>query len=287
MKLLFFAPFFFTVAVGFAQPPAPPKQGLSVVRPTLHYRQEEGAPIAPTYQYTAGELLYLSFRISGFTAVKDKVDLRWQLVAVDPEGVLLMAPLNGSVTEELTDNDKNWLPKVTQTLPLPAQLPPGTYQLKLHIADELAKTSTDHEIGFRVSGRPLPAVKGLTILNLHFLRTPTDRQPMEPAIYHPGETLIARFELAGFQLGEKNKFEVDYGLSVLNAAGKVLFTQPNAASETNAPFYPQRLLNGELTLNLNAGVLAAEYQLLVKVRDHVANTETEAGAKFTVQPPPN
>lgn len=258
-----------------------------MIRPTLHYKQEEGAPIADTYKYTAGELMYFSFRIGGFTVQKDKVDLRWQLVAVDPEGHLLMPPLNGAVTEELTDNDKNWLPKVLQTLPLPAQLPPGSYKLKLHVADEFAKTSIDHETGFNVSGRPLPVVPGLSILNLRFFRNPTDRQAMENAVYHAGETLIARFELAGFKLGEKNKFEVDYSLSVLNAAGKVLFTQPQAASESNSPYYPQRLLNGELTLNLNPGVLAAEYTLLVKVKDHVAGLETESGAKFTVVPPPN
>ncbi|MGJ5820635.1 hypothetical protein [Paludibaculum fermentans] len=287
MKLLFFAPLFLTAAAGFAQPPAASTRGLSVVRPTLHYKQEEGAAIADTYKYTAGELLYFSFRIGGFTVQKDKVDLRWQLVAVDPDGLLLMAPLNGTIQEELSDNDKNWLPKVAQTLPLPAQLPPGAYKLKLHVADEFAKTSIDTETGFNVSGRPLPVVQGLSILNLRFLRNPTDRQAMENAIYHAGETLIARFELAGFQLGEKNRFQVDYSLSVLNAAGKVLFSQPQAASETNSPYYPQRLLNGELTLNLNAGVLAAEYALLVKVKDHVAGVETESTAKFTVAPPPN
>ncbi|MGC4055984.1 MAG: hypothetical protein QM757_44825 [Paludibaculum sp.] len=287
MKFLFFAPLFLTAAAGFAQPPAVPTRGLSVIRPTLHYKQEEGAAIPDTYKYTAGELLYFSFRIGGFTVQKDKVDLRWQLVAVDPEGLLLMAPLNGAVQEELSDNDKNWLPKVVQTLPLPAQLPPGAYKLKLHLADELAKTSVDTETGFNVSGRPFPVVQGLSILNLRFLRNPTDRQAMENVIYHAGETLIARFELAGFKLGEKNKFEVDYSLSVLNTAGKVLFTQPQAASESNSPYYPQRLLNGELTLNLNAGVLAAEYTLLVKVKDHVAGVETESSAKFTVAPPPN
>lgn len=287
MKRFTFAPFFLLAAVGFAQPPAPATRGLSVVRPTFHFRQEGGASISPTYQYTAGELLYFSFRIAGFTVQKDKVSLRWQLVAIDPEGLLLMAPLNGSIDEELTDNDKNWLPKVEQTLPLPAQLPPGVYRLKLHIADELAKTSIDTEAGFKVGGKPLPAVKELTILNLRFLRAPTDQQPMREAVYHPGEMLIARFDLAGFQLGEKNRFHVDYGLSVLNSTGKVLFTQQNAASETNAPYYPQRLLNGELTLNLNAQVLPAEYTLMVKVRDHVANTETEQGARFTVASAPN
>lgn len=258
-----------------------------MVRPTLHYRQEEGASISPTYQYTAGELLYFSFRIAGYTAQKDKVNLRWQLVAVDPDGLLLMAPLNGAIEEELSFNDKNWLPKVSQTLPLPAQMPPGTYRLKLHIADEFANKSIDTEVGFNVGGKPFPVVKGLTILNLQFLRAPEDRQPMERAVYHAGETLIARFDLAGFQLGEKNRFEVDYGLAVLNADGKVLFTQDHAASETNAPYYPQRLLKGELTLNLQAGVRPADYMLQVKVRDHVANADTVAEAKFAVEAPPN
>ncbi len=261
----------------------PPAAKLSVAQATLHERKEDGPAITPNYEYYSGELMYLSFRVSGFKAIKDKVDVRWQVVAVDPEGRLLAPPANGSVQEELSSNDKNWMPKVAHTLALPSQLPPGAYKLKVHVADELANDSVEKEIEFKVGGKPFPQVKELSILELKFYRSETDRTPLDPAMYHTGETLLARFQLAGFELGEKNKFDVDYGLSILSASGKVLYTQEQAAADSGSPFYPQRLLNGILTLNLTAGVQAAQYTLVVKARDHVGNKEAESRAQFTVE----
>lgn len=266
--------------VSAAPPPAP---GLAITRPTLHHRQEDGPLLPEGYEYSAGQLLHYSFRVSGFKVQKDNVDLRWIAVAVDPEGRLLVPAANGAVREEVGANDKEWLPKVQQTIPLPAQLGPGVYKLKLSVTDEFAKTSAEKEIEFRVGGRPLPQAASLTILNLRFLKTESDRQAMEPAVYRVGETLIAKFELAGFQLGEKNRFDVGYGLSILSPSGKVLYSQPAAAGDSGAPFYPQRLLLGALTLNLTEGVQAAEYTLLVQARDQVGAVEAEARATFRVE----
>ncbi len=263
--------------------PAPPA-GLAVTKATLHFKQEEGPAIAGNYEYYAGELLYLSFRISGFKTVKDSVDLRWQLVGVDPEGLLLAPPANGAVKEEIGYTDKDWLPKVAYTLPLPAQLPPGVYKLKIQVADENAQAAADREVEFKVGGRPLPRPERFSVLSLGFYRQESDRQPMEKAAYRAGETLLARFQMAGFQMGEKNRFDVSYGLSILGASGKVLYSQDDAAADSGAPFYPRRMLNGALTLNLTAGVQPAEYTLVVKAKDRVGQTEAEARARFQVVP---
>jgi hypothetical protein len=263
-----------------------PALTLTVARPVLHLKQEDGPAIPASYEYYSGELLYLSFRFSGYKLVKDTVDLRWQMIAVDPDGLLLAPPANGAVREELSANDKDWLPKAAYTLPLPGQLPPGPYKIKIRIADEHAKSSAEKELDFRVGGRPFPKVDQFTVLNLGFYRQETDRLPIDasPAAYRTGDTLLARFQLAGFALGEKNRFDVSYGLSVLNAAGKVLYTQDDAAADNGEPFYPRRLLNGALTLNLTAGVQPAEYTLLVKARDRVSNKDAEARAQFVVGP---
>lgn len=273
----------FAVASVWAQQKQPaPAPALAVTKPTLHFKQEDGPAIAANYEYLAGELLYLSFRVSGFKTVKDTVDLRWQLVGVDPDGLLLAPPANGTVQEEVSVNDKDWLPKVAYTLALPAQLPPGSYKLKIQVADEHAKTATDQEVAFKVGGRPLPRPEKFSVLGLGFFKQETDRQPMDDAAYQVGETLLARFQLAGFQLGEKNRFDVSYGLAVLSASGKVLYSQEDAAADSGAPFYPRRMLNGALTLNLSAGVQPAEYTLVVKARDRVSQAEAEARAQFKV-----
>lgn len=280
MRLLL--PILILVAVtGSAAPPAAPV--LSITRPTLHHKQEDGPAISEDYEYYSGQLLYYSFRVSGFKVLKDKVDVRWLVVAVDPEGRLLVPAANGAIREEVSENDKEWLPKVQQTIPLPAQLGPGAYKLKLRVADELAGTSAEKEIEFRVGGRPLPETKSLSILNLRFLKAETDRQALEPAVYRVGESLIAKFEMAGFQVGEKNKFEVEYGLSILSPAGEVLYSQPKAAGDSGAPFYPQKVLMGAVTLNLTEGVLPAQYTLVVQVRDLVGKSETESRSGFRVE----
>ncbi|MGC8759924.1 MAG: hypothetical protein ACP5UT_07620 [Bryobacteraceae bacterium] len=261
----------------------PQPSRLTITGATLHYRQEDGPPIRPDYEYYAGELLYLSFRISGFRVVKDRVDLRWSLYATDPEGRLLEPPANGAVQEELTYEDRNWLPRVQYTLALPGQLPPGEYRLRIRVADELAQTSTEQDVPFRVGGKPLPQVKELTVLNLGFYADEAQREPMPDPVYRPGQMLVARFQVAGFALGEKNRFSVGYGLRILGASGKELFVQEEAASDEGEPFYPRRLLNGLLTLSITEGVQAGEYTLAVTVRDRVGGQTAAAQARFRVE----
>jgi hypothetical protein len=261
----------------------PPAQKLAVTQATLHYRQEDGPAISASYEYRAGELLYLSFRIAGFRVVKDRVDLRWTLYATDPEGRLLEPPVNGAIQEELSYEDKNWLPRVQYTLALPGQLPPGEYRIKIRVADELAQASTEQDVLFRVGGKPFPQVSGLSVLHLGFYRDEAEREPMEEAVYRPGQMLVARFQVAGFELGEKNRFAVGYGLKVLNEQGDVLFEQAEAASDEGAPFYPRRLLNGVLTLSITEGVQAGQYVLAVTVTDRVGGKTAEAQGRFRVE----
>lgn len=268
-------------AILLAGQPAPSK--LAVTGVTLHYRQEDGPSISPSYEYHSGELLYLSFRISGFRVVKDQIDLRWNLYATDPEGRLLEPPASGAIQAELSYEDKNWLPRVQYTLALPGQLPPGEYRIKIHVADELAEASTEQDVPFRVGGKPFPQVAALSILNLGFYGDEAEREPMATAVYRPGQTLIARFQVAGFALGDRNRFSVGYGLKVLNAQGDVLFVQEEAASDEGQPFYPRRLLNGMLTLSIAEGVQAGEYLLEVDVTDRVAGKTAAAQARFRVE----
>ena len=261
----------------------PPASKLAITGATLHFRQEDGPAISANYEYHAGELLYLSFRIAGFRAVKDRVDLRWTLYATDPEGRLLEPPASGAIREELAFEDKNWLPRVQYTLALPGQLPPGEYRIKIRAADEPAQSSAELDVPFRVGGKPLPQVKELSILNLGFYRDEAEREPMTDPLYHPGQMLVARFQVAGFALGEKNRFAVGYGLRILGASGKELFVQEEAASDEGEPFYPRRLLNGALTLSITEGVQAGEYTLAVTVRDKVGGQTAEAQGRFRVE----
>ena len=116
---------------------------LAIVSAILHDRREDGPGIPASYEYVPGELLYLSYRMAGYTAKNDAVDLRWQMYLTDPDGLLLEPISNGAVRDEVTSRDKDWLPKVEQTVPLPPELYAGLYAIHLRVADELAQSSVE------------------------------------------------------------------------------------------------------------------------------------------------
>lgn len=261
---------------------APAQAKLSVHQAVLHDREESAPQIPPGYKYVAGELMHISFRIRGYQVKGDKVDLRWQLIGTDPEGLLLWEPQSGAIREEVTHNDENWLPRVVQALPLPAQLPPGEYQLKIRIADELAKAVAEQELAFSVGGRPIPVVDKLSILNPAFYREEEARAPLDPPVFKPGDSVFARFDIVGFTLGEKNKLDIEYGISVLRPSGKEMYAEPKAAELSEAPYYPKRLMHGGFSLTLTPDLTPGEYTVVVTAKDNVGGQTAVEGLKFSV-----
>lgn len=265
-----------------AAAPAPPRK-LAVVQAVMHDRGE-GAPAVPVgYQYVSGELMYFSFRIGGYAIKNDRVNLRWLIYASDPDGRLLWEPYNGTISEEVSHNDENWLPKVSQTLPLPPQLPPGGYKLLIKVSDENSQTSVEQEMAFRVGGRELVSPAEFSILNDGFYRSEQERVAMAEPVYRPGDAVLLRFQLAGFKVGEKNRFEVEYGVSVLRPSGREMYAEPKAAHEADSPYYPKRVMNGVIGLNLTLDLTPGEYTIVLKARDLAGQVEAEKRLKFTVQ----
>lgn len=250
---------------------------------TLHQGREDGPPILSSYEFIGGELLYLSFQVVNFTAQKDQVQVRHQLILTDPEGVLLIEPVTGKVEVEMTENDKNWAPKVRETIPLPPLLPSGTFRLKIRVADEYGKTSAEETLEFRVRGRTVAPSDKLVIRDFQFFRTEEEREPAVPPVFHGGDPIFARFLMTGFKLAEKNKFDIGYGIRVLRPNGSVLFEEPNAAAEQDAPFYPKRFLLGGMSLNLSKDVPAGEYTVVVMAKDQVGGQTLEERFQFRVQ----
>lgn len=255
---------------------------LAIVRPVLS--EGEGGPALPAgYQFVSGEPLYLNFRISGYKVVKDRVDVRWHLIATDPEGILIFPAINGAFREEVSAADDNWQPRVQQTLTLPDMLPGGTYRLRLRIADEYAKTGAEHDLEFRVRGPSFEPPGKVAIRNIRFYREETSRSPADPPVYVAGATVWIRFDLVGYSIGEGNKFDVQYGVSVLRPSGKPLFEQPQAASEGAAPFYPKRAMFGGFNLTTTPDLSPGEYVLVIRAKDNLGNQEVEERAVFQVR----
>jgi len=72
-------------------------------------------------------------------------------------------------------------------------------------------------------------------------------------------------------------------LAVLNADGKELFAQPEAAAESKESFYPQLIVPGALSLHLDPNVPSATYTLVVTVRDKIGGQTTEQRETFRVE----
>ncbi len=260
---------------------APPK--LAIVQTILHEQREDAPAISANYRYVAGEVLYLGYRIAGYTVKDDAVDLRWQMYLTDPDGLLLAPIEHGARKEEVTSHDKDWLPRVEQAIPLPPQLYAGDdYAIHLRVSDEAAQATVEESVPFRVRGRTKEKLDSVVIRGLRFFRGEDDPVPADPAVYRPGAAVWARFDIAGYQIGEKNAFDVEYGLAVYGPTGKLLFEQPVAAEEHDAPFYPKFWLMGGFNLNLGADVSPGEYTVKVQVRDKLAKTTGERTAVLQV-----
>jgi hypothetical protein len=262
---------------------AAPKPALRIAQVVFHDRQEGAASIRQGYQYRSGELMFVSFRIAGYTVRKDRVDLRWQLFATDPEGRLLFDVLRGAIADEVTHADEQWLPRVELTLPLPAQLAPGEYRLRVLISDELAGASVEHNATFAVGGRPIPRPESFSILNAGFYRTESGGSPLNPAVYRQGDQLYLRFDLAGFQIGEKNRFDVGYGVRLLRPSGNLLYEEPLAAEESDSPFYPKFLMMGGLSLSLSKDLTPGQYTLIIFADDRIGSRKIEETLTFLVE----
>jgi hypothetical protein len=263
---------------------APTAKQLTIVKPSVR-QYEDGPPLAPNFSFFTGDTVFFSCQIQGYQVSPDSnnIDLHVQLQAVDPEGVPLAESVQRNISTQISAEDKNWMPIVRETIQIPPLALPGVYHMRVAVDDKLSKQTAKGDVEFSVRGRRVEPSDKLVARNFRFLRTEEDRDPMEQPVYKPGDTLWARFEIAGFRYGPNNRVQVSYGVAVLAATGETLFTQPQAAVEQDESFYPKRYVPGALSLNLNAKVKPGEYTLVVTLRDEIGNQTDESRHVFRVE----
>jgi len=72
-------------------------------------------------------------------------------------------------------------------------------------------------------------------------------------------------------------------VAVLSPSGKVLFSQPKAATEEEQPFYPRRWVGGILSLTGRPDTKPGEYTLVLTLRDLIGNQTSESRHTFRVE----
>lgn len=87
----------------------------------------------------------------------------------------------------------------------------------------------------------------------------------------------------GYKFGEKNRINVEYGLSVLRPSGTTMYTEPKAAVADEASFYPKRFVGGILSLKLDNTIKPGEYTIVLEVRDGISGEKEETKHPFRVE----
>ncbi len=247
---------------------------------------EDGPTVGSQYTFLPGEPIFFSFHIAGYKAIGDedqRMSLTYAVEAADPAGLPIIEMQEGKVDTELDEKDKDWSPKVRVTIAIPPFAPSGEYTIKMGISDRVGISQVQGKATFRVKGVDIEPSDKLVIRAFNFYRTEDGKNPLTPAVYHPGDSLWARFDITGYKFGGKNAFEVGYGLEVLRPTGESMFRQPDAAVEKQESFYPRRFLPAGLSLNLDKTMKPGQYTLVVLASDKLGSQTVESRQQFTVE----
>lgn len=262
---------------------AAPAPKLAIVKPEF-YQYDGGPPVPAGSTYLAGETVFFGFQVAGFQPTPEStVALTWSAASTDPQGVSLSPPQQGKVNEELAPEDKAWRPKIRLNFQLPPSGPAGSYHISISVKDDVSGQEARSETPVEVRGKGVEPSDTLTIRNFRFLRSEEDRQPLSPPVYRQGDAIWGRFEITGYKFGERNRMDVEYGISVLRPGGEVLYNEPKAAAEKDQTYYPKRWVEGILSLKLDPDIAKGEYTIVVSARDGVGQQSCEEKHTFRVE----
>ena len=251
---------------------------------------EDGPPEASDQDFVPGETIYFSCQVEGYRKVdkpddygKQNIALQYQIEVRDKAGVLLKPIQQGKVETTVTQEDKDWKPKLRDTIVVPPLADTGEYVVLVKLSDELAKTTDEKRAAFHIKGRNVDPSGTLIVRNFRFLRNEDEDRPLVVAAYRPGDPVWAKFDMTGYKLAEKNQVDIDYGITVLREDGSVAYQQPDAATQKIQTYYPQRYQPGELSLNLAKDQPLGKYTIVLTVHDNIGQQMYETRETFSVE----
>jgi hypothetical protein len=251
---------------------------------------EDGPPVPANYEFLPGDFLYFQFEVSGYKVEKTSEDspgrirLTYSVRAEDGSGTPLAPPQEQKIEDEITQQDKDWVPKRRDSILLPSYTAYGTCRVHLTVQDLIAKTEVERDYQFLLGGRKVTRSDSLKIQNVRFLRSDQDGPGLDVVDYRGGDTVWVRFDMTGFQVGPANVVELSYGVSVLRPDGKLIFQQERAATQKLAGlFYPPRVVPGELSVTTTPDLLHGEYSLIIRLRDRIGGKIAESVQRFQIE----
>lgn len=256
---------------------------LQIVQPIVS-QSEGGVADAPGATHIPGEILFFSCRIANYAkSPEQKVRLAYSVQPFDPKGVPLIEIYKNELDDEVSPQDKDWMPRIATEVAIPPLVMSGEYKIVVKVEDLIGHATAELSIPFHVRGHEVAPSDTLVIRNFHFFRNEEDTQPVAKAAYKPGGVVWVKFDITGFKYGPSNKIDVSYIFSVLSGAGKVLFTNPEAAGDQTESFYPKSYVTGEFSVPIQPSVKPGDFAISVQVKDAVGNQTFEIKQGFTVE----
>jgi len=252
---------------------------LQIVKPVVS-QSDGGEADAPGVEHVAGETLYFTCRVDGFTKTEDKVHLNYTVQAFDPRGVALAEPYDNAILEQVLPQDKDWQPKLEDQIEIPPLAPAGEYKILVKLKDYYADTSVEFPVTFRVRGARVDPSDKLVVRNFGLYRTEEGGQALASPIYHNGATLFARWVITGYKYGENNKIDISWSVSILG--GEKVLKSWDPAADKSESFYPKPWVPGSFDVPLEK-VLPGAYTLLIRMKDVTGNQNIESRHAFTVE----
>jgi hypothetical protein len=241
-----------------------------------------GVPLA--YRFSTGEKAHLSFRIGGFRRgeAEQKISLSIFIEAVDCDGRVLAAPYSGIVERRLGSVSRNWTPTVRYAVDIPPVPHAGPHSFRIRVKDNLAALETGTEVEFEVQSDYDDPPESFELRRFRFYGSERDERPVPEAIFRAGDSVWGRFLLAGFRTEAGNRYDLRYGVSLRNAAGRTLFDEPNAVSEAKQSFYPKSHVAGVINLALERSIRPGQYSVVISALDAIGKQQIRAEFPFRV-----
>ena len=250
----------------------------------------EDAPFAPPdYVFLPGDYVYFTFNIAGYAVQSDnrdeirRISLAYAVTPQDANGIPLTQSVSDSIQTDLNPEDKRWTPKRRVSFLLPSYIAAGDFRIHVAVKDVFGKTEIAKDYLFHIGGVHVDPCASVTVQHFAFLRREGDTNALDIPAYSPGDTVFARFDMAGFKLGEGNTYDLQYGLSVIQPNGKPFLDAPHAAELKSNSFYPAQFLPGVIHINTPANSAKGQYVLTLTVRDLISNTKYEAKKSFSIE----
>jgi hypothetical protein len=247
-------------------------------------QSEDGPAIENGLSFQPGDIAFFSFQVENYkTGPTGKVQLTGHIAVSDSKGTPILPQDEEVIGTTVSQEDKEWKPKLRLQIQIPSIAPPGNYRIKFDVTDQQTHQTASGELAFPVGGKGVEPAGVLTIRSLGFYRTQDDETALKTVAYRAGDMLWVRFDVTGYKYGEQNSIDVAYDVAVLAADGKQLFAQEDAAVEKSQAFYPQPWVPGAFNLSLQSTMRAAAYTLLITARDAVGNQTATVKAEFLVE----